>query len=126
MKKAFKKVLEFFLNPHLWLCLLVAWLVTNGWSYILFFCGNRFGIAWMAAISGAYITFLWLPFTPEKVVTVAIAIALLRWWFPNDQHTLAVLKELHTKAKDALKAKKPKKKRENSPPEKNAEKNQET
>ena len=31
-----------------------------------------------SAVAGAYLAFLWLPISPEKVITFAIAIILLR------------------------------------------------
>ena len=37
-------------------------------------------------------SFLWLPFTPEKLVTALIAIGLLRLLYPEDQQTLGVLR----------------------------------
>ena len=106
MKEKLKKVLLFITNPRLLLCVGVAWMITNGWSYILFSLGTYFGITWMTAVGGAYLALLWLPISPEKLVTFTIALALLRWWFPNDQKTLAVLRELFEKAKAAIKRKK--------------------
>ena len=105
MKDKLKKVIRFITNPRLLLCVAIAWLITNGWSYILFGVGSYFGIHWMTAVAGAYIAFLWLPISPEKIVTFAIAIALLRLLFPNDQKTLAVLKGFYEKAKAAIKGK---------------------
>lgn len=109
MKKKLKRVLHFITNPRLLLCVFIAWLITNGWSYIMFAVGTYLQIEWMITVSGAYLAFLWLPVSPEKVVTFAIALFLLRWLFPNDQKTLAVLKELFTKAKNAVKSKRKKK-----------------
>ena len=57
-------------------------------------------------VAGAYLTFLWLPISPEKIVTLAIALGLLQWLFPNDQKTLAVLKDLYDKAKRTIRRKK--------------------
>ena len=105
MKDKLKKIIRFITNPRLLLCAAIAWLITNGWSYILFGVGSYFGIHWMTAVAGAYIAFLWLPISPEKIVTFAIAIALLRLLFPNDQKTLAVLKGFYEKAKAAIKGK---------------------
>ncbi len=106
MKDKVKKVLLFILNPRLLLCFGIAWIITNGWSYVLMALGTYFEIPWMIAVSGAYLTFLWFPFTPEKIFTFAIAIALLRFLFPKDENTLAVLKKGHEKAKAAMKRKK--------------------
>ena len=105
MKDKLKKVIRFITNPRLLLCVAIAWLITNGWSYVLFGVGSYFGIHWITAVAGAYIAFLWLPISPEKIVTFAIAIALLRLLFPNDQKTLAVLKGFYEKAKAAIKGK---------------------
>lgn len=103
MKNKIKIIVQFILNPRFILCIAIAWFITNGWSYILFVIGTYFKIEWMIAVAGAYLAFLWLPISPEKVVTFAIAIVLLRWLFPDDQKTLAVLKKLHEKAKMAVK-----------------------
>lgn len=110
MKEKLKKVLQFIANPRLLLCFGLAWVLTNGWSYILFAIGTYFGIGWMIAVSGAYLTFLWLPISPEKLVTVALAMVLLRFLFPKDEKTLGVLKEMYAKIKSAVKNHKEKKK----------------
>ncbi len=108
MKDRLKKIIHFIANPRLLLCILLAWLITNGWSYILFALGTVFQIEWMMVVGGAYLAFLWLPISPEKIVTLAISILLLRLLFPKDQQTLAVLRELYQKAKATLKRKKKK------------------
>ena len=92
-----KEIFRFLLNPRLLLCLGIAWIITNGWSYICLTIGTACDIPWLAAISGAYMAFLWFPFTPEKIVTVIIAMFLLRWLFPNDEKTLKKLRELRAK-----------------------------
>lgn len=101
--KAFiKKALSFLLNPRLLLCWGIAWLITNGWSYVVLALGTYLDITWMKALGGGYVTFLWLPISPEKLVTAAIAMVLLRLLFPNDQKTLAVIKAVYEKAKRKL------------------------
>lgn len=102
MKEKLKKVLLFFANPRLLLCVGIAWLITNGWSYVLMGLGVYFNIPWMMIVASAYLTFLWFPFSPEKIATFAIALGLLRWLFPNDQQTLAVLKNFYEKTKQAI------------------------
>ena len=109
LKKNLKKTLQFIANPRLLLCFMIGWLITNGWSYILFGLGTYCEIEWMIAVGGAYMALLWLPFTPEKLVTCAIAIALLRWLFPGDQKTLAVLHGWYEKAKSALRTRRERK-----------------
>lgn len=92
-----KTALEFILNPRLLLCFGIAWIFTNGWSYIFMAVGTLCDIPWMVAVAGAYMAFLWFPFTPEKVVTVIIAMFLLRKLFPGDEKTLKKLRDLHAK-----------------------------
>ena len=101
-KRWLKKAVQFLLNPRLLLCFGIGWMITNGWSYILLGIGTWWQISWMIAVSGAYLAFLWFPFSPEKLLTVAIAIFLLRRLFPNDQRTLAVLIDLKNKVKAAF------------------------
>lgn len=102
VKHWLKKAAQFILNPRFLLCFGMGWMITNGWSYILFGLGTFLQIQWMVIVSGTYLALLWLPFTPEKVVTVAIAIFLLRWLFPNDKNTLAVLIGIKNKAKASI------------------------
>ena len=102
LKQNLKKALLFIANPRLLLCLALAWMITNDWSYVVFGLGTLLGIEWMIAVGGAYMALLWLPFTPEKIITFAIAIALLRWLFPGDQKTLAVLRRWYEMAKNAV------------------------
>lgn len=109
-KEKLKKWIGFFANPRLLLCIAIAWIITNGWSYIAFALGTYFGIKWLTAVAGAYLAFLWLPISPEKLVTLAIAIFLLKRLFPNDKKTLSVLHELHEKAKNVISNRKSKKK----------------
>ena len=108
IKKIMKKIVQFIANPRLLICVVIAWMITNGWSYVLFALGTYFEIGWMAAVGGAYLAFLWLPISPEKLLTITIAIGLLRWLFPNDQKTLAVLRDLCAKAKAAVQERKAK------------------
>ena len=99
LKHSLMKALRFVANPRFLLCFGLAWIITNGWSYVMLAAGTYFGIGWMKAVAGAYMAFLWFPFSPEKVATFAIAMALLRWWFPQDEKTLKVLKELYAAAR---------------------------
>lgn len=109
VKQLVRKVIQFLLNPRFLLCFGVGWLITNGWSYLMMAAGTYFGIPWMITVSGAYLAFLWFPFSPEKLVTVTIAIWLLNRLFPNDTKTLAVLKNIKQKMLDEIQARKAKK-----------------
>ena len=100
IKAALKKAYQFLLNPHLVLCVGIAWLITNGWSYIGAALGPILGWDWLTAVSAAYLAMLWFPFTPEKILTALIAIWLLKKLYPDDQRTLQVLRDLKQKVKD--------------------------
>ena len=67
--------------------------------------GFLFHVAWMKGVAGAYLAFLWLPITPEKIVTVAITILLLRVLFPKDEKTLGALRGILAKLKQSFKKK---------------------
>lgn len=91
IKGIVRRVLEFFLNPRLLLCFGLAWFITNGWSYVFAAVGSALNITWMYVIGFSWMTFLWFPFTPEKIVTLFITLYLLRRLFPGDQKTLGVI-----------------------------------
>ena len=99
LKNKLKKIFWFFANPRLLLCLGLAWLITNGWSYIMLGLGILFDIAWMQAVASAYLAFLWIPVTPEKILTVLIAIFFLKRFFPKDEKTLGILRDMFEKIK---------------------------
>lgn len=105
MRRKLKMLFDFFANPRLLLCFCIAWIITNGWAYIMLGAGILLNITWMKGVAGAYIAFLWLPITAEKIVTVAITIFLLRKIFPEDKKTLAVLRAGLAKLKQNLKKK---------------------
>ena len=73
----------------------------------------------MTGVASAYLALLWIPVTPEKIVTVTIAIALLRLIFPEDKKTLDTLRKILQKAKASLKEKLDRIKRRKNAPEDN-------
>ena len=52
----------------------LAWLITNGWSYICLAISIRINIGWLKIVSSTYIAFLYLPFTVEKIITIPLSI----------------------------------------------------
>ena len=103
IKKWCKIIIEFCLNPRFLLCFGIGWIITNGWAYIATAFGLWFGIDWLLAVGAAYLTALWIPFTPEKIITVIIAIFLLKKFFPNDKKTLERLHKMKESVKKATK-----------------------
>lgn len=106
IKGFLKRAASFCLNPHMLICFGLAWMITNGWCYVFMAVGGWFGISWMFGVGAAYAAFLWIPFTPEKIVTVIISLFLLRLLFPDDQKTLKVLRDELENLKSAFKRKK--------------------
>ena len=98
-----KTIIQFILNPRLLLCFGIAWIITNGWAYITVAIAAWLKLEWLAAIAGGYLAALWIPFTPEKIITVIIAIFLLKLLFPNDKKTLEKLHNMKEKAKEEIK-----------------------
>ena len=127
MKEKIKKIILFIANPRLLLCFGIAWMITNGWSYIMFAFGVMFEISWMTAVAGAYLAALWAPFTPEKILTIIISIWLLKILFPKDTKTLAVLIDMKNRFIAMLMSKKEKRNlkkmsKKKAPDEKNEKK----
>ncbi len=103
LKKWIKIAIEFCLNPRMLLCFGIGWMITNGWAYIATALGLWLNIDWLFGIGAAYLTALWIPFTPEKIITVIIAIFLLKKLFPNDKKTLDRLYKMKEGIKSAAK-----------------------
>ncbi len=59
----------------------IAWMITNGWSIVFIFLGSLLEIPWMVTVGGTWYALLWLPFMPEKIVTIAIAIFIRKMLF---------------------------------------------
>ena len=97
IKRVFDKLKRYFFNVHFLLCFGLAWFITNGWAYILltlaYFLDNRI----MFVISSSYLAFLWFPFTPEKIITLAISVFLLKMLFPKDEATLELFEDIKKK-----------------------------
>lgn len=101
--------LQCIFNPRFILCFGLGWMITNGWSYVMLGVGIFCNIPWMVAVSTVYLGILWFPFSPEKIITLSIAIALMKWLFPRDEKTLGKLRMLYEKAKAVVKKHKDKK-----------------
>ena len=81
-------------TPKLLLTFGIAWFITNGWSYVALAVGVKYNITWLATVGGTWLTILWIPGTPEKILTVAIAIWLAKILFPRDTELQAQLNKL--------------------------------
>ena len=118
MKRFFKwlwKYLRPFTNWKFLISFGLAWMITNGWSYLFVGFGIAFKIDWMLAIGSGYQAFLWLPMTPEKLVTIPMAIWFHTILFKRDDKTHKQLQDMYAQAKadwNKIKSKFKKNKRE--------------
>ena len=80
--------MKLILNWRFVICFGIGWMITNGWSYLMLAVGFLADVNWMKAVSLGYLALLWLPFSPEKVVTVSIALFLVRRLFPKHNREL--------------------------------------
>lgn len=91
------KYLRPFLSIKFLICFMLAWMITNGWSYIFITIGSLKDIKWMLKVALSYQAFLWLPITPEKLVTIPIAM-WFNFKFFKDAKTEKMFKELKVQA----------------------------
>ena len=94
-----KKYLRPFLNLRFLLCFSISWMITNGWAYIFIIIGTKFEITWMAYVGTSYIAILWLPITPEKLITIPLAMLFQKLFFKNDEKTKRILKDMSLELK---------------------------
>lgn len=102
-------------NPRFLLCFFLGWMITNGWCYVFIGLGGILGIRWMTVVGAGYAGILWFPGTPEKIITLAISIFLMKRLFPNDERTLKLLHDEKEKVKAHHEAKKQEKQNKNKP-----------
>lgn len=88
VKAKIKLWLKLIINWRFLVCFGIAWMITNGWSYIFIGCGTIFNIPWMLWTGTTYLAFLWLPWSVEKIITFAIALFLVRKLFKNHKDEL--------------------------------------
>ena len=100
-----KEKIKPFLNWKFVVSFFFAWMITNGWSYIALGIGVVFEVSWLITVAGGYQTFLWLPCTPEKIVTIPLAICIHRLLFPRDFKNIEKLNRIFEKEKRKLKRK---------------------
>ena len=88
LKNKIRLWIRLILNWRFLICFGLAWIITNGWAYILLGLGLTLKFGWMVGISSAYLAFLWLPVTPEKILTMSIALFFVKILFPAHNEEL--------------------------------------
>lgn len=103
MWQVIKDYIKPFLNIRFVISFGIAWMITNGWSYIFVAVGGALDIKWMLSVGLGYQAFLWLPITPEKLVTIPLAVIIHRLLFPKDYNSITTLNNMLNKEKAKLK-----------------------
>lgn len=107
MKKLIKKI-GVYISPFIDLKLLLIytpiWFLMSGWTYLFIFLGMKYRINWMLIAGSTWAGILWLPFTPEKIITIPLTLFLYTKIFGNkDKKTIFKLERMHEQAKEDLK-----------------------
>lgn len=97
MKKLFKKIWLYirpFLDIKILIIYLPVWFLFSGWTYLFMILGAKYNIDWMFISGSTWNAILWMPFTPEKLVTIPITIKLyVKFFNKNNPHLDKMLLE---------------------------------
>ena len=83
MKRLWTKIKTYispFLNWRILIIYLPIWFIMSGWTYLFIYLGTRHHISWMLASGTFWATILWLPFTPEKLITIPLTLFIYVKW----------------------------------------------
>jgi len=84
MKKLQQRIKPY-LKPTMFISFGIAWIITNGWAYIMLGIGIYGNISWAKVVATSYLAVLWLPITPEKLITIPLAIWLQKIIFKKER-----------------------------------------
>lgn len=82
-----------FLTWRILICYLPFWFIASGWAWLFSIIGH----GWIRGVAIGWLTFLWMPWCPEKLITIPLAIWLHKKLFPR--HSTAHLDQLLEKEK---------------------------
>lgn len=94
MKRLWNKIKTYispFLNWRILVIYVPIWFIMSGWTYLFIFLGTRYHVGWMLAAGTAWGTILWLPFTPEKLITVPLTLFIYVKWVGHGDPKLEAL-----------------------------------
>lgn len=81
LKKWIYDLYKFIIDWRMAISFIIAWLITNGWGYVFIWLGAFLKIKWMSAVGASYVGILWLPCTPEKLITIPLAVFIKKLLF---------------------------------------------
>ena len=83
MKRLWTKIKTYispFLNWRILVIYVPIWFIMSGWTYLFIYLGTKYHIGWMLASGTFWATVLWLPITPEKLITIPLTILVYVKW----------------------------------------------
>ena len=80
-KDVFLKIWLYVRDWRTFISFLIAWIITNGWCYVFIILGSWLKIKWMKITGWSYLAFLWLPTTPEKLITIPLGFGIKKILF---------------------------------------------
>lgn len=97
MKRLWTKIKTYispFLNWRILVIYVPIWFLMSGWTYLFIYLGTRHHVGWMLAAGTFWATVLWLPFTPEKLITIPLTLFIyVKWVGHSDPKLEAMVKE---------------------------------
>jgi hypothetical protein len=99
-KQIFNKYIRPFLTWRFIICYLPLWFIFTGWTYVAIAVGPT----WLRTIGTSWLAWMWMPWCPEKLITLPVAIWLHKKLFPNQ--STKVLDDMLSKEKENIKKRK--------------------
>ena len=94
MKRLWTKIKTYispFLNWRILVIYLPIWFLMSGWTYLFIFLGTKHHISWMLAAGTFWATLLWLPITPEKLITIPLTLLIYSRWRGHSDEKLEAM-----------------------------------
>lgn len=94
MKRLWTKIKTYispFLNWRILVIYVPIWFLMSGWTYLFIYLGTRHHVGWMLAAGTFWATVLWLPFTPEKLITIPLTLFIYVKWVGHSDPKLEAL-----------------------------------
>ena len=91
-------IIKPFLSWRILVCYLPFWFIFTGWTYVALAIGN----AWWKTASGVWLAWMWMPWCPEKLITIPLTIWLHKKLFPK--HSTSDLDDMLNKEKASVRS----------------------
>ena len=91
IKKLIHKLYEFIrfiLDWRTLMCYIPVWFAFSGWTYVVIIYGSP----WWKTIAGAWLAMLWMPWCPEKLITIPLTLWIKKILFKKENLYMATEK----------------------------------